>query len=40
MVPGSESWTQPSMGRPHWNEILDALQEDAEFCEDVDDDRT
>ena len=27
-------WTQPSMDRPHWNEILDALQEDADFCED------
>ena len=34
IVPGSESWTQPSMDRPHWNEILDALQEDADFCED------
>ena len=34
MVPGSESWTQPSMCRPHWNEILDALQEDVDFCED------
>ena len=22
------------MDRPHWNEILDALQEDADFCED------
>ena len=33
IVPSSESWTQPSMGRPHWNEILDALQEDADFCE-------
>ena len=26
IVPGSVSWTQPSMDRPHWNEILDALQ--------------
>ena len=34
IVPGSESWTQPCMDRPHWNEILDALQEDADFCED------
>ena len=34
IVPGSEYWTQPSMDRPHWNEILDAMQEDADFCED------
>ena len=34
IVPGSEVWTQPSMDRPHWNEILDALQEDVDFCED------
>ena len=34
IVPGSESWTQPSMDRRHWIEILDALQEDADFCED------
>ena len=33
IVPGSEIWTQPSMDRPHWNEILDALQEDVDFCE-------
>ena len=33
-VPGSEIWTQPSMERPHWNEVLDALQEDVDFCED------
>ena len=33
-VPGSEIWTQPSMDRPHWNEILDALQEDVDFCVD------
>ena len=31
---GSEIWTQPSMDRPHLNEILDALQEDVDFCED------
>ena len=34
IVPGSEFWTQPSMDRPHWNEIFDAQQEDADFCED------
>ena len=34
IVPGSEIWTQPSMDRPRWNEILDALQEDVDFCED------
>ena len=34
IVPGPEIWTQPSMDRPHWNEILDALQEDVDFCED------
>ena len=34
IVPGSEFWTQPSTDRPHWNEILDVLQEDADFCED------
>ena len=34
IVPGSQIWTQPSMDRPHWNEILDALQEDVDFCED------
>ena len=26
--------TQPSMDRPHLNEILDALQEGVDFCED------
>ena len=31
IVPGSEFWTQPSMD---WNEILDTLQQDADFCED------
>ena len=34
IIPGSEIWTQPSMDRPHWNEILDALQEDVDFCDD------
>ena len=34
IVPGSEICTQPRMDRPHWNEILDALQEDVDFCED------
>ena len=34
IVPGSEIWTQPSTDRPHWNEVLDALQEDVNFCED------
>ena len=34
IVPGSEIWTQPSTDRPHWNEVLDALQEDADFCDD------
>ena len=34
IVPYSEIWTQPSMDRPHWNEILQELQEDADFCED------
>ena len=34
IVPGSGIWTQPSMDRPHWNEVLDALQEDVDFCED------
>ena len=34
IVPGSEFWTQPSVDQPHWNEILDALREDADFCED------
>ena len=33
-VPGAEIWTQPSMDRPHWNEVLGALQEDVDFCED------
>ena len=35
IVPGSEIWTQPSMDRAHWKEILDVLQEDVDFCEDV-----
>ena len=34
IVPGSEVWTQPSLDRPHWNEVLDALQEDVDCCED------
>ena len=34
IAPGSQIWTQPSMDRPHWNEILDALQEGVDFCED------
>ena len=34
IVPGSEIWTQPKMDRPHWNDILDVLQEDVDFCED------
>ena len=25
IVPDSEIWTQPSMDRPQWNEVLDAL---------------
>ena len=33
-VPGSEIWTQPSIDRPQWNEVFDALQEDADFRED------
>ena len=33
-VSGSEIWTQPSMDQPQWNEVLDALQEDVDFCED------
>ena len=33
-APGSEVWIQPSIDRPHWNEVLDALQEDVDFCED------
>ena len=34
IVQGSEIWTQPSVDQPRWNEILDALQEDVDFCED------
>ena len=34
IVPGSEIWTHASMDQPHWNEVLDALQEDVDFCED------
>ena len=31
---GFEIWTQPGIDRLHWNEVLDALQEDADFRED------
>ena len=34
IVPGSESCTTPSMDGPHWTEVIDALLEDADFCED------
>ena len=34
IVSGSEIWTQPNMDQPHWNEVLDALQEDVDFCEE------
>ena len=34
VVSGSEIWTQPRMDKPHWNEVLDALQKDVDFCED------
>ena len=34
IAPGSEFWTQPSMDRPHWNEVFDALHEDVDFCDD------
>ena len=34
IVPGFDIWTQPCMDRPHWNEVLDALQEDVDLCED------
>ena len=34
IIPGSEIWTQPSLDRSHWDEVLDALQEDVDFCED------
>ena len=30
----SEAWKQPGIDQPHWNEVIDALQEDAVFCED------
>ena len=29
IVPGSEIWTQPRLDRSHWDEVLNALQEDA-----------
>ena len=34
IVPGSEIWTQPCSDRSHWDGVLDALQEDVDFCED------
>ena len=34
MAQGSEVWIQPGVDRPHWNEVLDAVQEDVDFCED------
>ena len=27
-------WIQPGIDRPHGKEVLDALQEDVDFCED------
>ena len=33
-APGPEFWTQSSSDRPHWNEVLDALQEHVNFCEE------
>ena len=32
IVPGAESCTPPSMDGPHWNEAVDAMLEDADFC--------
>ena len=32
--PGPEFWIKPSFDRPHGNEVLDAQQEDVDFCED------
>ena len=34
IVSGSEIWTLPNLDRPHWNEVLDALQEDVDFFDD------
>ena len=34
IAPGSDIWTQSSMDRTRWNEVLNAMQEDADFCED------
>ena len=34
VVSRSGIWAQPSMDQPHWNEVLDALQEDVDCCED------
>ena len=31
---GPEVWMQPCIDRPHWNEVLEAMQEDVDFCED------
>ena len=32
--PRSKMWRQPNVDQPHWDEVLDASQEDVEFCED------
>ena len=34
IVPGSETWAQPSMDRPHWNGILDALVRETTIIRD------
>ena len=34
IVSSPPNYGQSSMDRPHWNEILDALQEDVDFCEE------
>ena len=34
IVPGSEIWMQPSIEHLHWNQVLDALQEDVDFHKD------
>ena len=34
IAPGSESWTQQSFNGPHWNEAVNAMLEDADFCKD------
>ena len=33
-APRSEVWVQPSVDRPHWDEVLNASQEDVDLCED------